>query len=133
MQRVKTLRDLRKLQADSNFPQSFLDYLETYFFELAEALGNGESAETFSLEQHGYFLILEPRDNLAAPNILNLKVEDGKILGTYPEYVEREDLTDCSLYKIGILYDNDYMMMVFSQVGQFEPAIESWWEEESNY
>ncbi|MDI3534921.1 MAG: hypothetical protein PWQ82_1286 [Thermosediminibacterales bacterium] len=87
---IKTLEDIRTLGKAKVMSPCYLDYLEEYFIQLHKALGNGESVEEFSLEDHGYFVILEKGDNVRNLSNVGLSSESGGLLGCWPEFVEEE-------------------------------------------
>ena len=133
MWKIKNLSDLKTLQSERNqpnpLPRLLLQHLADSFNELYEAFSDGESIEAFSLESHGYFVILGPSDNLRDLRELGLNPETNGLLGSWPEYVENLHLNDRSIwYKIAILYDNDYMMFFFLQPKDYDDEIQQWLE-----
>lgn len=53
---------------------------------LFEALLDEESLEDFSLERHGYLVVLDDEDNLKDLHEVGLNPEEGGLLGSWPEY-----------------------------------------------
>lgn len=127
MKTIKSIQDIYELRNANLFSESYLDYLQRFLEQLFEALSDGESIEHFSLEEHGYFVILEEEDNLRDLRDVGLNPQDQGLLGSFPEYIEKEILADgLEIYKIAVLYDNDYMMFFFSVVGQHDFEFEEW-------
>jgi hypothetical protein len=122
---VKTCDALACLRREGRMPTSYLAFLTESFEQLASALTDQTGDPCFSLKEHGFLVILEPGDNprhlpgLGLPN-------GGDLLASWPEYVERIDVGGISIYRIAILYDNEFMMFFFSVVGQLDPKTEAW-------
>lgn len=119
MKEIKTLRDIYGLQ-QHNYQQSFIDCLLSYFQELHESLESDESLEDFSLEDSGYFVVLEPQDDIRKLEDVGLSDEDHGLIGAVPEMVDLIELEEDAYYRIGILCNNEYMQLFFSRVGQYK-------------
>ncbi len=126
--KVKTLKDLEKIKQNSSLPEMYKNEIIKYFHQLHMALGNGKPIENFSLDQHGYIVILEKCDDVR--NLKNIGLSEG-LLFSCPEYIDRIKLSDFSVYKIHIMYDNEYMMTLYSRTGIHDKEVESWLAEES--
>jgi len=134
MQTIKKLSDIERLRVRKLVDKNLLNHLETYFRELHGSLGNGDALEKFSLEEHGYIVILESGDDARGLADVGLNPEEGGILGSCPEWVEVKTLDDgTNLYQIGVLYNNEYMMIFYSKVSQFDEEIENFLLEHSGY
>lgn len=120
MKKIKTLWDLYLLRDKNILTHAQNIYLIKSFVELYQALDCQNDIRDFSLEDHGYFVILEKEDDTFLRSIL---VEGF-------EYIETEILEDKSqIFKIAVMQDNDHMMFYFSEVGQFSDIIEKELEE----
>lgn len=127
MKKVMNIRDLKNLERNSALPSPLLQYLEGYFHQLYQALSDGESFDEFSLEQHGYFVVLDSDDNVRDLHEVGLNLGDNGLLGCWPEYVEKLKLYDKSEWtKLAVLYDNDYMMFFFLQPTDFDEEVQTW-------
>ncbi|OPY55798.1 MAG: hypothetical protein A4E55_02386 [Pelotomaculum sp. PtaU1.Bin035] len=125
MKTVKVLADIQMLRSSQALTEPLLDHLEEYFGELHSALGDGEPLQEFSLEEHGYFVILEPGDDARDLSEVGLNPQDGGLLGTGPEWVEVKNLHGgLRYYQAAVLYDNEFMMIFYSAVGQFDQETE---------
>lgn len=136
MRTIKTQDDIHALkQAQAQaLPLSLLDFLEDELHQLERILDDLDVERPLDLMQHGYIVLLEPGDNLRDLREVGLGWVDRGLLGSMPEYVERERLSDGrEIYRIGILYDNDYMMIFFSIVGSHDDEIESWLAEQLEF
>lgn len=130
MIKIQTLNDMKVLQSQkgSSVPSlPLLTYLEDYFRQLYEALSDGESLDEFSLEQHGYFVVLESDDNVRDLHEVGLNPKDKGLLECWPEYAERLKFDDGSEWvQLAILYDNDCMMLFFLQAKDFDKEVQAW-------
>ncbi len=114
---IKTLADLQGLpveQEGHGLTLGLLRYLRSFFLELYEAFSEGQSLEAFTLEPHGYFMILERVAEL------RLLYKEDPLSGGYGllksrvEYVERLACEDGSeWFKVALLDDHDFMMFYF--------------------
>ncbi|WP_286085956.1 hypothetical protein [Brevibacillus sp. NSP2.1] len=89
MRTIKTLADVHCLQAAQVFSPSFLSYLEEEFLGLKEAFDFDGLDEAFTLDTYGYMVVLEKGDNLRDLSVVGLSREDGGLLGSLPEFVEK--------------------------------------------
>jgi hypothetical protein len=74
----------------------------------------------------GFIAVLEAGDNLRDLSILGLNHEDDGIFGFPLEYVEEYSLNRMEFYRIGILFDNESMLTIFSEVGIHDDEIEDY-------
>ena len=128
MIKIKTFADLTSSRDQQTLPQDLITSLEKYFRQLHEALSDGEDLEDFSLERHGYFVILEPSDDVRNLREVGLNPTDDGFLGSWPEYVEK--VTD-EWYKVAVLYDNEYMMFFFLRPSDFDDEVKAWLTEQT--
>lgn len=126
MKEIKTLADLGRVKKDDNLSGEYLGYIEEYFHLLVESLSDGIPPEDFSLEKHGYIVILEAGDDLRDLEEIGLNPAARGLLGSHPEFIERYECGGFAYYRIGILYDNEYMMILFSEVGIHDAGAEAW-------
>ena len=112
------------LKQKCDLSKAYLNFLEDYFLQLFESFGEGEDLDVFTLEQDGYIVILEPRDNLRELRHVGLK--DGGLFGTFPEYIEKESLEDGKqLWKVGVFHGSGSMQIFFSQIGDLDAEAEA--------
>ncbi len=133
MIKLKTLADFRRHRQAGSLPPEFLEHLETIFHELHESLGEDHSIENFSLDEHGYIVVLEKGDDLTDLQEVGLNPEDKGLLGTWPEFVELEKLSCGCYYRILILYNNEYAMLFFVRSGDFGSEIEAWLKKQLDF
>lgn len=88
MKNIKTLEDVKNLKANNGLPQALLKHLEAFYQMLFQAFSDEENPVNFSLERHGYLVVLDSDDNLRDLHELGLNPKDGGLLGILPEYVE---------------------------------------------
>ena len=129
MKTVKRMVDIEILKQKCDLSKAYMNFLEEYFLQLFESSGEGEDLDVFSLEQDGYIVILEARDNLR--ELRNVGLKDGGLFGTFPEYIEKETLADGKqLWKIGVFHGSGSMQIFFSQIGQLDAKAEAWMVEQ---
>ncbi|SNY26828.1 hypothetical protein SAMN06265827_11059 [Orenia metallireducens] len=131
MKKIKTLADLKKLHKEGDIKEEILNYLESYFYKLAESLGNNVAPEEFSLEEHGYFVLLENDNDLQLAKLKEVGLIEG-LFNCRFEFVEEIKLDNISLHKVSVLYDNDYMMMFFIEAKEFSQEVQEWLKENSD-
>lgn len=131
MRVVKTMRDIEVLKSSGALPGAYLCHIEGYFRDLAECLGGeGQDVGTFDLEEHGYLVLLEPGDDLRGGLVsVGMHPEHEGLLGAPLEFSERIDLEGMSVYRIGVMYDNDYVMVFYAPAGGWPVDISEWLEE----
>lgn len=109
-------------------PAATLHYL-TKEFEALEAALHHDDEQSFSLDSHGYRLImLEASDRdchlPVGPNCLSL-------IDIEPEYVEKIQLSDKTwLYRACLMPDNERFVLVYALVGVLEATIEQWFAQQ---
>lgn len=128
MKKIKTLTDLKKLKKEGNIKEEILTYLQDYFCKLAESLGNNSLPEEFSLEEHGYFVLLENNNDLQPERIREVGLTEG-LFNCRFEFIEEIKLDNIVLFKISILYCNDYMMNLFLEADRFSQEVQEWLNE----
>jgi len=100
-------------------PSSGARFLEDFFDQLRELLGQDGMDETFRLSGHGYALIvLEPGEGLTSRQMERQSVD--------VEYAERVSLDDCQLFKVCLLEENESLTFLFSTVGSQPGETEAW-------
>ncbi|MGI6558066.1 MAG: hypothetical protein ACOX20_03615 [Limnochordia bacterium] len=132
MRTIKTENDIHALKKAAVLTPSLLDFLEVELQKLIEAFGDLEIERPLDLMEYGYIVLLEPGDNVRDLREVGLDWVDQGLLGSLPEFVERERLSDgTEIYRIGVLYDNDYMMIFLSLAGSHDAEVEAWLAEET--
>ncbi|SDC91642.1 MULTISPECIES: hypothetical protein [Halanaerobium] len=127
MRIIKTKEDIELLRNTYVLPDEYLDWIDDYFVQLYEALGRDETMDQFRLDWPGGFIaVLEEGDNLRDLSILGLNYENDGIFGFPLEYVEEYSLNRMEFYRIGILFDNESMLSIFSEVGIHDDEIEDY-------
>ena len=107
---IKTLDDINEVRKNKTLASELLNYLEDYLRQLNHTLEPETEVDKFSLEIHGYFVILEKGDEIG--KLKEVGLTEG-LLGSWPECVEKLSLGDKEYYKIDILYNNEYMMIFY--------------------
>ncbi|TDF88860.1 hypothetical protein [Paenibacillus piri] len=126
MRVIKTKQDIVILCRAEVLPSALLNQIEDYFNQLRVELEDGEESE-FHLGRHGYIVVLEAGDNVRDLGNVGLSRENGGLLGSFPEYVELLDLGEgLQVYKVAVLYDNDYLMTFFMLAGAHDEEVEQW-------
>ena len=133
MRVIKTFEDLELLENTEVLNEEYLQWIINYFLQLFEALGrNGETLDQFRLGWlEGFVLVLEQGDNLRDMSLFGLNPADDGLLGCPLEYVEKYELENITFYKLGIMFDNESLLSVFSEVGAHDEEIEDYLAEEA--
>jgi hypothetical protein len=128
MRIISTCSDVESLSVSDVFPYSYMDYLKEEFLGLFNLLNGDGSLVSFSLQTSGYtMVILEQGDR----NIFPLGLESG-LVNSNPEYVEVVGLGKIKIYRIGIMLDNDSMLVIYSEIGNLDSETEKWLVEQSS-
>lgn len=127
---IKVLCDIENLKRETRLPKSLVKFLERTFKELHEAYESETEVALFSLEKYGPIYLLQgDQDKTQYLKQIGFHVEERGWLGCYPEWVEKIDLGDHLVWKLGIMTDNDYLFQVILIVNDFGPEVETWLEE----
>ncbi|WP_218642158.1 hypothetical protein [Paenibacillus odorifer] len=108
-----------------------LPHIQIYFNQLRDEIGD-TGDRLFVLDRYGYIVILEVGDNLYDLECVGLNRKDCGLLGSMPEYVETLQLGDITVYKIVVMYTNDFIITFFTQKGIHAEEIEQWLNEQAN-
>jgi len=113
MRTIKTQADLRCLWKAQVFSESFTSYLEEELLQLKEAFDFDGADEQFTLDMYGYMVVLEKGDNLRDLSVVGLRREEGGLLGSLPEFVEKVERNGEYWYKVVVIYTNEYAMAFY--------------------
>ncbi|WP_035296039.1 hypothetical protein [Brevibacillus thermoruber] len=133
MRTIKTHADLRCLRKAQVFSDPFTAYLEEEFLQLKEAFDFDGADEQFTLDVYGYMVVLEKGDNLRDLSVVGLRREEGGLLGSLPEFVEKVERDGECWYKVVVVYTNEFAMAFYVPVQALDDdeAIASWLEEQA--
>lgn len=131
MRTIKTLADVRCLREAQSFSENFQTYLEEEFRGLKEAFDFDGLDEAFALDHYGFMVVLEKGDNLRDLSVVGLSREDGGLLGSLPEFVEKVERNGECWYKVVVIYTNEYGMAFYVpfEVVANDEEIRNWLEE----
>ncbi|MGB7605890.1 MAG: hypothetical protein WBL93_10490 [Lutisporaceae bacterium] len=129
MYKIKMLNDITIGILNNTLTTALGEYLENYFKNLYVNLGDGESFEDFNLESHGYLVILTPNDSKCALDDIGLDADSGGIVSTIPEFVYLINLKSTCYYEVGVLYNNEYMMVFYIEKGIHSKVIDNFLDE----
>ncbi|TXK75425.1 hypothetical protein [Paenibacillus sp. N3.4] len=131
MRTINTRQDVEDLRRDGTAPTALTKHISEFFQQLEAELAD-EEEDTFRLDQHGPIVLLEAGDNLYDLECVGLSRENCGLLGSMPEYVETLQLDNMTVYKIVVMYTNDFIMTFFTQQGIHDKEIEQWLIEQAN-
>ena len=123
---IKTLDDIKEVRRKDIIESDLLDYLEKYLHQLNKALEPEIAVDKFSLQEHGYFVILEENDEI---DILKQVGLTEGLLNSWPEYVERLNLNN-EYYQVAVLYTNEYMMFFYVPSENIDKEVKEFLEKE---
>ncbi|EJL46604.1 hypothetical protein NDK47_25225 [Brevibacillus ruminantium] len=132
MRTIKTIQDVRLLREARVFSDAFAAYLEEEFLALKEAFDFDGLEEEFTLDMHGYMVVLEKGDNLRDLSVVGLDRNQNGLLGCLPEFVEKVERNGEHWYKVVVIYTNEYGMsflLPLESVADDEQAI-AWLEDQ---
>ena len=110
---IKMLCDIEKLKRESSLPESLVEFLEKTFRELHEAYESETEFDRFSLEMYGPIYVLQAgKDEIESLKQIGSSVEKSGLLGCNPEWVEKIDLGDHLVWRVGVMVENDYLFQV---------------------
>lgn len=128
---IKTLANLRCLKRSKALPDSYVALIEENFMCLMDTLRHRETEteEEFSLDEHGYIVVLQRCDDLRDLSTVGLHRDEGGLLGGL-DWIDALPLGDRSVYIMNINYSDAYTMTFFSEVGIHDHEIEAWLDKE---
>ncbi|MGF9796872.1 hypothetical protein [Brevibacillus agri] len=134
MRTIKTYADLQCLRKAQVFSEPFTSYLEEEFLQLKEAFDFDGADEQFTLDMYGYMVVLEKGDNLRDLSVVGLRREEGGLLGSLPEFVEKIKRDGERWYKVVVIYTNEYGMAFYvpAEAIADDEQIASWLEEQAD-
>jgi len=133
MRTIKTNADLQFLRKAQVFSESFTSYLEEEFLQLKEAFDFDGADEQFTLDVYGYMVVLEKGDNLRDLSVVGLSREEGGLLGSLPEFVEKVERNGECWHKVVVIYTNEYGMAFYVPLEAIadDEQVASWLEEQA--
>lgn len=127
---IKMFCDIEILKRESRLPNSLVQFLVKTFSDLHEAYESETDFDHFSLEMHGpIYLLQASHGKTTSLKQIGFHVEERGLLGCIPEWVEKIDLEDCKIWRLGFMPDNGYLFQVILPVNVVGPDVESWLEE----
>ena len=125
MEVVKTLEDVEKIRQSGTVGEALLERVEMAFRSLHVALGGDVGIEDFSLEHHGPIGIWEQGDKDLSALGLQGTLED-----SWPEFITRVELpADGYYFRVGHLFSNDFLTVLYIHAETSDPKLLSWLEE----
>jgi hypothetical protein len=87
MKKIKTLKDIKRI-TEEGIDKEIIKEIGLTFFEAWQNLSNdNEELMEFSLENHGYIVLIEEDDNIRDFEEVGLNKEDEGLLGVVPEWI----------------------------------------------
>ena len=126
MRIIKTMKDIQLLKGSKALKAEILGEIEEHFNHIYNNLGEGILIEEFSLVDSGIIVFLEPGDNVEDLPEIGLNPEEKGLLGTIPEFINEQQLEDCTLITACILCNNEYALSIFLERGKFGQEVENW-------
>lgn len=126
MRIIKTMKDIELLKDSEAVKRDILGEIEKHFKHIYKNLGKGIPIEKFSLIDSGIIVLLEHGDNVADLEEIGLSSEDNGLLGATPEWIEEQELADCTIIIACILCNNEYALSIFFESGKFGKEVENW-------
>lgn len=124
---IKSYRDLQELKEDVTVSSALITHAENMFTALCQSLGDGQAVQDFELDTHGPIGILQQGETNLNP--IGLEQE---LVKTWPEFVEKIILSDGqTLFSVGILLDNDYMVILYLLATDASSSTLAWLEEQA--
>lgn len=127
---IKKLCDIEQIKWQQQLPKTLLQYLEKTFRELHETYESEVDIDRFSLEMHGPIYLLEAdQDEPESLKQIGFHLVESGITFPQPEWVEKIDLGDHRIWRIGVMTDNDYLFQVILPINVYGPEVEFWFEQ----
>ncbi|WJQ81020.1 hypothetical protein [Brevibacillus brevis] len=132
MRIIKSVQDIQLLRKAQVLNLTFTTFLEEEFLGLKEAFDFDGLNENFTLDMHGYMVVLEKGDNLRDLTVVGLDRRNEGLLGSLPEFVEKWETNDECWYKVIVIYSNEYGMAFYipSEAISDDEQVRSWLEEQ---
>lgn len=126
MRIIKTMKEIELLKRSKALRGEILGEVEEHFKHIYNNLGEGIATEEFSLVDSGIIVLLESGDNVEDLSEIGLNPEEKGLLGTTPEFINEQQLEDCTLINACILCNNEYALSIFFESGKFGEKVENW-------
>ena len=128
MRIIKKLHDIELLRKAQSVSKEILEEMEGHLKNIYMRLGEPEGIDIkeFSLRDSGIIVYLEAGDNVTDLEEIGLNSEDDGLLGSTPEWVEKQVLDDCTLITVYILCNNEYALSIFFMRNAFNSELENW-------
>ena len=115
MIRINTYEDIENQRKGNKLSETFLNELERYFKDIVESLTDDADAwRTYDLKAEGPIWILEP-DTDNPENLPDL----GSLYEAPIEFTSVVKLTREEYFRTILVLDNEYCLVVFSEIGGF--------------
>lgn len=131
MRIIKTIKDIELLKKASTVDKQVLYEIEKDFRDIYYNLEAGVILEEFSLVDTGIIILLEPGDNVSDLGEIGLDPEENGLLGAIPEFIDEQQLVNCTLITACILCNNEYALNILFERGKFGDKVEKWISENS--
>ena len=130
---VKSQQDLDLLKQTRAMPLDVVYFIQEEFHRLYQAYGeaNGLPIDRFHTDAHhcGYIVFLEDGDN---PDDLSVIGLSGGFRQTIVEFVERRHTGQRPLYRLVVLFDNEFGLTILFEPGLNDnQQLEAWLDDEA--
>ncbi|MFD1734995.1 hypothetical protein ACFSCX_00315 [Bacillus salitolerans] len=115
MKMIQHISDIEELKARSSVPIEYIKEIESEFLSWYEAEETGETLIEFRLPTESCMYHLEGKED--AQFIVKQML--------HVEYIEKEELVDCSYFRIGIMNDHQMNVLFFVE-GTIDKRFEQW-------
>ena len=125
---VKKQQDFDNTRFHVTLPQWLVAVVADEFAALHQALAPESEIDSFSLEVHGPIAVLEKSEIDLSPLGLPYTLPE-----SWPEFIEKIILdSHSSYYRIGLLLDNDYMLLIYAQDVDLSEEVKEWLDEQAD-
>lgn len=133
MRVIRSRIDLECLRAAGALPGAYVGLVERDFERALGGTEPGGGPGAYDPDENGFFVVLEPGDNVRDLGVVGLNPGDGGLLGCWPEFVDRIELgPGLSVYRVLVLYNNECAMTFYLQAGQWDREVERWLRDNAN-
>lgn len=126
---LKNKADVEMFYKTNVINERMKEYLEKFFADLQEELDT-IAPDTYSVEDAGMAIVLEPNDNVRDLSNIGLAYLENGLLSSSPEWMEKVVIDGTEYYRFLILYNDAFGAIFYSPVGVFDEEIEGWFNEQ---
>lgn len=129
MIRIRTISDIEEIRKNKILPSDYICEIEDYFKILVSNLTGKKCFDKYSFEHDGDIIVLTTDDDIYDLPLPGLSKEYGGLYSAIIESCNKKKIRNRWIYQFLMLCNNDYVLVFYSEAGQFGKQFDQWIEE----